>query len=91
MKNLYGKEFEEYQEKTPFMIPLLKKTNILSRVPLRIFLKKKPIDKRKDIFIIIIFYAVILMFISFLFSLYFGRGKILLYLEERIFGFSLFF
>ena len=29
MKKLYGKDFEEYKKKTPFMITFLKRTNIL--------------------------------------------------------------
>jgi len=65
MKKKYGKEYEEYCRKTPFMIPLPKPIVNTITAPLKLLLKEHP-RNMKDIVVTTVLYTVILITLSYM-------------------------
>lgn len=66
MSKLAGKEYSEYRENSPFMLPLPKTLSKLITAPNRLFLKKNFPDRKREVFYTFLTYVVVLVLLSLL-------------------------
>jgi protein-S-isoprenylcysteine O-methyltransferase Ste14 len=67
MLRTYGEKYAKYREKTPFIIPIPRKLAALINTPTRIIFKKERPENGKEIAVILLFYAIIIILLSFCF------------------------
>ncbi|MBN1216804.1 MAG: DUF1295 domain-containing protein [Candidatus Lokiarchaeota archaeon] len=70
MRKKYGEQYIRYQETTPFMVRLPKRITLTLKKSLKKLIKKDYPENNKDILIIILFYAGIIMGISIIIQLF---------------------
>lgn len=64
MKQHHGETYENYRNKTPFLLPLPVWLKILFRYPARMVIRKKSPDSTRDILKITVVYTLVLMIVS---------------------------
>lgn len=64
MKERSGKEYEEYRNRTPFLMPLPGFINWILKVPMRLIMRSKRPEKRSDVGIVITVYTLLLVVLS---------------------------
>jgi protein-S-isoprenylcysteine O-methyltransferase Ste14 len=75
MKKQYGQEYESFSQKTHFMFPLPGFLKKIVRLPIRLVLQIRKVEKKSHVLAIIAFYTVVLMTASY-FYLDFPSGYI---------------
>jgi protein-S-isoprenylcysteine O-methyltransferase Ste14 len=75
MKKKYGKEYDDYRDKAPFLIPIPYILKRIIKFPMSLIIKKKRPEKNGEVAIVITVYTILLMAVS-LIWVDFGQAKI---------------
>ena len=65
----YPEKYREYRKRTPFLIRLPKSLKSIVSFPLRYIIKKKFPETKKDVLKVVVFYGILIIFLSLLVSL----------------------
>ncbi len=66
MNNKFPEKYSEYQKKVSFLIPIPKIFKSIFTMPMRLVFKKDLPENRKEILFLLVFYGLLIIFISFL-------------------------
>ncbi|MFW9867605.1 MAG: methyltransferase family protein [Candidatus Thorarchaeota archaeon] len=69
MKKKFGEEYTKYQKNTPFLLPLPKRLSSALTFPIRKLIKKNFPENNKEILLVLVFIACVIIFLSLPFPL----------------------
>jgi len=64
MKEIAGEDYEEYRNRTPFLLPMPRFMKWIIKSPMRLIFRKDRLEKRKEIGLALTLYAIIFMALS---------------------------
>ncbi len=82
MQKAYGRDYEQYRDRTPFLLPLPKWLKKIIKFPMWLMIRKPWPEKKREVALVVTVYTIILMVIS-LFWVDFGQKRIFPLSESR--------